>query len=142
MPFRARAAVGLSLALFAAAPTFGGAAAPPDATAVRSVLLRQASLLKQGKWRAMYATYTPRFRTRCPYALFVRGSQQTRRFLGPNFRVDRIVVRVQPGGRRALAGYRFLRNGRAIVTVRLSDGDAYAKIGSRWLDDYDRVSAC
>jgi hypothetical protein len=132
----------VALAVMLAVPAVVSAAAPSDTAAVRSVLLRQAALMKQGKWRQMYATYTPRFRGRCPYARFVRGGQQTRRILGPNFRLDQIQIRLGPGGRRALAAYRFVRNGRPLVAVRFSDGDTYVKIGNRWFDELDRVSAC
>jgi hypothetical protein len=131
-----------ALALLLAVPALGGAAAPSDATAVRAVLLRQASLMKQGKWRQMYATFTPRYRARCPFATFVRHGQQSRVLLGSSFRVDRIQVRVRPGGRQALAAYRFVRNGRPLAAVRFSHGDVYAKIGNRWFDEFDRVSSC
>jgi hypothetical protein len=138
-----RIAAAAAVAAILALPTVVSAAAPSDRAAVRSVLLRQATLVKQGKWRQMYnATYTARFRARCPYARFVRNGRQVRAILGPNFRVDRIQIRVRPGGRQAVAAYRFVRNGRPLVSVRFSDGDVYAKIGNRWFDEHDRVSAC
>jgi hypothetical protein len=131
-----------ALAVVLVVPAVGGAAAPSDTTAVRSVLLSQASLMKQGRWRQMYATYTPRYRARCPYSQFVQNGRQSRALLGPNFRLDRIQVRIRPGGRQALVSYRFVRNGRPLATVRFDHGDLYAKIGNRWFDEFDRVSAC
>lgn len=131
-----------AVAVLLAFPAVGGAAAPSDTAAVRTVLLRQASLMKQGKWREMYATYTARYRAQCPYSRFVQNGRQARALLGPNFRVDRIQVRVRAGGRRALAAYRFVVDGRPVAAVRFSHGDVYAKIGNRWFDEVDPVSAC
>ena len=123
--------------------------APPAVSAVpeqraqhpRTTILRQASLLKQAKWRAMYATYTPRFRRSCPYATFVRRSRQTRQVLGPNFQLRGIRVRLETP-RRALIAYRFVRGGRTVATVTFRHRDVYVLIGSRWFDELDRVSTC
>ncbi len=123
--------------------------APPAVSAVpeqrtqhpRTTLLRQASLLKQANWRAMYATYTPRFRRSCPYATFVRHSRQTRQVLGTNFQLRGIRVRLETA-RRALIAYSFVRDGRTLGTVTFRHRDVYVLIGSRWFDDLDRVSTC
>jgi hypothetical protein len=40
--------------------------ASAQGTTPRATLLQQAQLLKQAKWRAMYATLTPGFRRACP----------------------------------------------------------------------------
>jgi hypothetical protein len=107
----------------------------------RATILRQVALFKQANWRAMYATYTPRFRRSCPYARFVRNSRQTRGVLGRNFELRGIRVRLE-SARRALLAYRFVRNGRTIAEVTFRHRDVYVRIGSRWFDELDRVSAC
>jgi hypothetical protein len=107
----------------------------------RETLLLQARLLKAGNWRAMYATYTPRFRRSCPYATFVRNASQTRRLLGPQFELRGIRVRMETA-RRARLAYTFARGRRTIATVTFAHRDLYVLIGSRWFDELDRVSSC
>jgi hypothetical protein len=123
--------------------------APPAVSAVpaqraqnpKSTILRQVALFKQGNWRAMYATYTPRFRSRCPYSRFVRGQRETRRLLGTNFQLRGIRVRIETA-RRALIAYSFVRDGRTLATVTFRNRDVYVLIGSRWFDELDRVTTC
>ncbi len=128
-----------ALAVVLAAPA--SVASTSQAAEVRAVLVKQAGLLKEGRWRAMYATYTPRFRRSCPYAKFVSQSRQTRQILGPNFKLQGISVRAETAT-RAIVAYRFVRDGRTIAQVTLKHRDVYVKIGSRWYDELDRVSAC
>jgi hypothetical protein len=110
-------------------------------TTARATLLQQATHVKQAKWRAMYATYTPRFRRSCPYARFVQNGRQIRRILGTDFQVRGIQVRMETA-RRAVLAYRFVRGGRTIATVTFRHRDVYVKSSSRWYDELDRVSAC
>ncbi len=107
----------------------------------KTTLLTQATLLKQGKWREMYATYTPRFRRNCPYAKFVAQGRQTRQLLGTRFQIRGIQVRLETAS-RAIIAYRFVRDGRTIAAVTLKHRDVYKLIGTRWYDELDRVSAC
>jgi hypothetical protein len=107
----------------------------------KNLLLRQSSLLRQGKWRAMYATFTPRFRRSCPYAKFVRQQRQNRQLLGPTFRLRDIRIRLETA-RRAILAYRLVREGRTIAAVTFRHRDVYVLIGSRWFDELDRVSTC
>src|SRR5918999_1530458 len=115
------AAVALAAAVLAA-PAAVSAAAPTDAAAVRAVLVRQANLVKRGDWRAMYATYTPRFRKNCPYARFVAQGRQTRQLLGTRFQIRGIQVRLETAS-RAIIAYRFVRDGRTIAAVTLKHRD-------------------
>lgn len=107
----------------------------------KTTLLKQAALMKQAKWREMYATYTPRFRRNCPYAKFVAQARQTRQILGTRFQLRGIQVRLETAS-RAIIAYRFVRDGRTIAAVTLKHRDVYRLIGSRWYDELDRVSAC
>jgi hypothetical protein len=107
----------------------------------RTTLLRQATLLKQAKWREMYATYTARFRRNCPYTKFVAQSRQTRQFLGTRFQLRGIQVRLETAT-RAIIAYRFVRDGRTLAAVTLANRDVYRLVGTRWYDELDRVSAC
>ena len=115
--------------------------ASAQGTSPRATLLQQAAQVKQAKWRAMYATYTPRFRRSCPYSRFVQNGRQTRSILGTNFELRGIQVRMETP-RRAIVAYRFVKNGQTIASVTFRHRDVYAKIGARWYDELDRVSAC
>ena len=115
--------------------------ASAQGTTPRATLLQQAQLLKQAKWRAMYATYTPRFKRSCPYARFVTQQRQNRRILGTNFQIRGIQVRNETPT-RAIVAYTFVKDGRPIAQVTLRHRDVYVKSGGRWLDQLDRVSAC
>ncbi len=129
------------LAVVLAAPATVSGSSSSTTTDVRAVLLKQSQLFKQGKWRAMYATYTPRFRRSCPYPTFVSQQREARRLVGTNFQLRGIRVRVETA-RRAIVAYSFVRNGKTIASVTLKDRDVYTRIGSRWYDELDRVSAC
>jgi hypothetical protein len=134
-----RAAVVTAAVLVLAIPGVAGARSGEDVKALRALLQKQLTLTKQGQFRVIYRTTTTRqFRARCPYRRFVRLAREVRAALGPTAKVDRILVRFL-SQRRALLSYRLLKNGRPVLQVRFSDGDVYAKVGSRWYDDYDRV---
>lgn len=129
----------LACVLALAVPAVGGAAGGRDVRAIRGLLHQQLALLKQGKFRQMYALTTPGFRRRCPYPRFLRGAREARRKLGPNSQVDRIRVDFKTR-RRAVVEYRFLKNRKPFLWVRFSKGDLYTKLGTRWYDEYDRVT--
>jgi hypothetical protein len=116
-------------------------AASAQSSTPRGEILRQVTLFKQARWRAMYTTYTPRFRRSCSYARFVRVQRRTRELLGTNFQLRGIRVRMETA-RRAIIAYEFVRGGQTIARVTFSNRDVYARIGSGWYDDLDRVSAC
>jgi hypothetical protein len=128
------------LALFLAPAATMNAIASPQSE-VRALLLHQSRLFKQQRWRALYATLTPRLRARCPYARFVRTQRQNHAILGSNFQLRDIRVRIETRT-RAIAAYSFVKNGQVIVRVTFRVRDVYVKSGSRWLDEYDRVSGC
>jgi hypothetical protein len=119
----------------------GHASHATDTTDVRAVLLRQNELFKQGRWQAMYEEYTPRYRKRCPFARFVADQRAVRKELGTRFTLRGIRVRVR-GGQATVAYRAVAANGRTLGAVTLADGDRYTRIGGRWYDEYDRVSAC
>lgn len=125
---------GLAVTLFA--PVAFAQGTTPNAT-----LTQQASLFKQSKWKALYATYTPRFRRACPYSTFVTGQRRARSLLGTNFQLRGIRVRMETRT-RAVVAYRFVRNGQTIANVTFGDRDLYVKIGPRWYDQLDRASSC
>ncbi|MBD0329252.1 MAG: hypothetical protein ICV64_04025 [Thermoleophilia bacterium] len=131
----------LPIVLAAAAGTLVAATATAQSATPRAALVHQATLFKQAKWRAMYATYTPRFRRNCPYRRFVAGQRAARRALGTGFRLRGIRTRLETRT-RAVVAYRFVVNARTVVRVRLRDRDVYVKSGGRWLDEHDRVSSC
>jgi hypothetical protein len=133
-----RPAVVLACLVALAVPAIGGAAGGRDVRAIRGLLQQQLTLLKQGKFRQSYALTTPAFRRHCPYPRFLRRAREARRRLGPSAHVDRVRVDFMTR-RRAIVEYRVLKNGRPFMWVRFSKGDRYAKLGTRWYDDYDGV---
>lgn len=134
-----RTAIVAPAVLVVAIPGVAGARGGEDVKALRALLQKQLTLTKQGEFRVIYRTTTTRrFRARCPYPRFVQLAREVRAALGPTAKIDRILVRFL-SKRRALLSYRFLKNGRPFLRVRFSDRDVYAKVGSRWYDDYDRV---
>jgi len=134
--------IGIAAALFAlSAPATASVSFPPQEAKVKAVLVNQATLFKQGRWRAMYATYTPRFRRNCSYTRFVAQQRQTRRILGTRFTLQITRIRVE-STTRAIAAYRFVKNGRVVAQVTLRNRDVYTRIRSRWYDELDRVSSC
>jgi hypothetical protein len=136
------AVVGLTALVAATAVNGLGRAYPAtDAGEVRALLLRQSELSKQGRWREMYKTYTPRYRERCPFTKFVADQRAVRKELGTRFALRGIRVRVR--GAQATAAYKAVApSGRTLGAVTFADGDRYTRIGGRWYDEYDRVSAC
>jgi hypothetical protein len=116
-------------------------AASAQRSTPRATILQQVSLFKQAKWRAMFATYTPRARRICSYSRFVAVQRENRRLLGTNFQLSGIRVRNETAT-RAIVAYRFVRNGRTLAEVTFRHRDVYTKIGSRWFDELDRVSGC
>lgn len=102
-PMTLRAIALAILAVALAAPATVSGASSSAATDVRAVLLEQSHLFKQGKWRAMYATYTPRFRRSCAYSTFVSQQREARRLLGTNFQLRGIRVRVETARRAIVA---------------------------------------
>jgi hypothetical protein len=134
-----RRALVLTGVLVLAVPAAGDAAGGRDVRAIRGLLHTQLTLLKQGKFRKLYALTTPAFRRRCPYPRYLSRAREIRRKLGPNSLVDRIRVDFKTR-RRAIVEYRYLKNRRPFLWVRFSRGDVYAKLGTRWYDEYDRIA--
>jgi hypothetical protein len=89
----------------------------------------------------MYKAYTPRYRKRCPFARFVADQRGVRKELGTRFTLRGIRVRVR-GGQATVAYRAVAASGRTLGAVTLADGDRYTRIGGRWYDEYDPVSAC
>jgi len=139
MTLRAITLAVLAFALAAPASVSGASASPQ--TEVKALILKQAQLFKQGHWRAMYATYTPRFRRSCPYPTFLEAQRQTRQLLGTRFTLAGIKVRVETAA-RAIVAYQFVKGGKIVARVTFTNRDVYTRIGSRWYDELDRVSSC
>jgi hypothetical protein len=133
--------IGLTLLTAIAAAGSGHASSATDAAEVRAVVDRQTRLFKQGRWQALYRLYTPRYRARCPFARFVDDLRSVRRELGTRFSFRDVRVRVR--GTRATIAYRAVTSsGRTVAAVTFADGDVYVRLGGRWYDEYDPVSAC
>lgn len=133
------AALGISLFV----PTQIAAESSSEGDQVKRVLLGQAHLFRQGKFRQEYDTlYTPNFRAHCPWARYLQRQRYGRSITGRNFAVRNIRVRFLSSTKAYLA-YRFVRgDGRVVADVRFVDRDLYTKIGTRWLDDWARARDC
>ena len=129
----------LALVAALALPAIAGARGGEDVRAIRALMQQRMTLLKQGKYRAMYALTTQRYRANCRYVKFVAVNRRLRRALGPTALVDRIQVKFL-AARRAHVAYRYLKNRRPYRWVGFSRRDAYAKVGRRWFDDYDQLA--
>jgi hypothetical protein len=129
----------LAILLALALPTLAGARGGADVRAIRTLLHREMTLLKQGNYRSMYFLTTQRYRAGCPYVKFVAKKRALRRALGPTAVVDRIQVKFL-AAKRAHVAYRYLKNRKPYLWVRYSRQDAHTKVGRRWLDDYDRLA--
>ena len=110
-----------------------GAAIGPKAK-VRGLLLHQVDLFNHSRWRPLWLTYTPRFRSRCPYRNFVALETRARSALG-RFSLRKIVVRVT----RARAAVTYELVARSVVVDRATPNrpDVYVRISGRWYDEVD-----
>ena len=140
-PLRTLATVLVAACALAPAATARPAAPHSDATTVAALLRRQTTLWNAARWRALWATFTPRFRGRCQYRLWLDEQRAMKQLLaGGKLSVRSIRVRVN--GRRAHASYVLVlgRVGRSVV--KPPKLDLYVKVGSRWLDEGDRITTC
>ena len=120
-------------------PAAVDAAGGRDVRAIRGLLHQELSLLKRGDFRQLYSLTTPEFRRQCRYPRFLYDARRFRRTLGSTAVVDRVRVDFKTR-RRAIVEYRYLKNRRPFIWVRFEKGDRYAKLGTRWYDDYDRIA--
>jgi hypothetical protein len=128
-----------ALLALAAVPTSAQATtAASDAAQVRNLILRQSTLHKQSRFRALYRLYTPRYRARCPYARWVQGQRISQRRNGTSWRVRNIRVVVR--GARASARYRIVAGGEVVYETRRPD--LYVKINGVWRDELDSETTC
>jgi hypothetical protein len=123
----------LVLSSAAAGALAAGAAIGPKAK-VRGLLLHQVDLFNHSRWRPLWLTYTPRFRSRCPYRNFVALETRARSALG-RFSLRKIVVRVT----RARAAVTYELVARSVVVDRATPNrpDVYVRISGRWYDEVD-----
>jgi hypothetical protein len=129
--------VGLTALLFAssaaAAALAAGAATGPKAK-VRGLLLHQVDLFNQSRWKPLWLTYAPRFRSRCSYRNFVAVETRARSALG-RFSVRKIAVRVTRA--RATVSYELVARGVVIDRATPRSPDIYVRISGRWYDEID-----
>jgi hypothetical protein len=133
----------VAVALFLLLVVPASAALHSSGDSPQAVLLDQARLLKQGRFRLMYeTTYTANFRAHCPWSTYLRRQRFGRSYLGPRFTVRNIRTRTL-NSTQALLAYRFVKgNGTTAADVTFRQRDLYVKIGDRWYDEYDHVSDC
>jgi len=128
------AAAALLVMPIAGAAALAAAAATGPAAQVRGLLLHQVDLFNQSRWRPLWLTYTPRFRSRCPYRRFVALETRARSAVG-RFSIRKIAVRVTRA--RAAVSYDLLARGVVIDRATTSRPDVYVRISGRWYDEVD-----
>jgi hypothetical protein len=109
------------------------AAGSSPAVQVAATVKAEARAFNGRHWHTLWNLHTPRYRSTCNYARYVAAEKRVRARGGP-VTTTRIRVRVV-SPKRALAYYFLVTQSRQ--TIRQS-GDAYAKVGSRWLDELNR----
>ena len=133
-------AVALALAFAAGASDAPARGAASDATVVAKLLRTQTGHFNAGRWRALWRTYTPKFRRGCSYTLWLREQRAAQALVGARLSVRSIRVRVS--GRRALVSYVMVLGDRGYSVVKPPRADLYVKIGRRWLDEGDQITLC
>jgi hypothetical protein len=109
------------------------AATGPEAK-VRGLLLHQVDLFNHSRWRPLWLTYTPRFRSRCPYRRFAALEARARSAVG-RFSIRKIAVRVTRA--RAAVSYELLARNVVIDRATPKRPDIYVRIAGRWYDEID-----
>jgi hypothetical protein len=109
-------------------------AATGPAAKVRGLLLHQVDLFNHSRWRPLWLTYTPRFRSKCRYRNFVAAETKARSVFG-RFSVRRIVARVTRA--RAAVTYELVARGVVIDRATPTRPDVYVRISGRWYDEVD-----
>jgi hypothetical protein len=117
----------------AAAALAAEAATGPNAK-VRGLLLHQVDLFNHSRWRPLWLTYTPRFRSRCPYRNFVAVETRARSALG-RFSLRKIAVRATRA--RAAVTYELVARGVVVDRATPRSPDVYVRISGRWYDEID-----
>ena len=129
-----------ALAVAAFAATASPAATPPDARAVATLLRQQTAHFNAGRWRQLWATYTPRFHRTCSYRLWLREQRATKAFVGGRVAVR--AVRVRLTSRSRARELRLLLGRQGYAVVRPPRDDLYVKIRGRWRDEGDQITTC
>ena len=124
----------LALAASAAALAFPAAAAAPGTP--KGTLTLEVSYLKAGQFQKVYALYTSKFHTMCPYAKWLVQAKKAQ----PTFKQLTLrVIKQTITGKRALLDYQFVAGSKVANTTR---GDLFVKIGTGWYDEVDAVTTC
>jgi hypothetical protein len=136
-----RALLVVGLATGALAATASPATAPPDARAVAGLLRQQTAHFNAGRWRQLWATYTPRFHRACSYRLWLREQRAMKAFVGGRVAVRAVRVRLTSRS-RARVSYVMLLGRQGYAVVQPPRDDLYVKIRGRWRDEGDQITTC
>jgi predicted lipid-binding transport protein (Tim44 family) len=99
---------------------------------VEATLRAEVTAYNRSDWRALWNLRTPRFRTTCSYAKMAAAERGVRARVG-TITISNIHVTVL-SPTRARASYVQVTQSRSTVRTR---ADLFAKVGPRWLDDFD-----
>jgi len=101
-----------------------------------ATILKQDSYLRAGQFQKLYATFTPGFKSVCPYGKWVLDAPKVRAQLrGISLKVT--GERIQ--GPRGFVDYQYVRNGKVLAAAK---GDLYRKVNGVWLDELDKFTTC
>lgn len=114
------------------------AALPAPGRTPQATLAAQNAAYNAKQWRALYATYTPKFRTACSYVKWMTSAVEFRTKVGP-FTLRVTSARIS--GSKAYLKYEYVQNGKVIASVGKAT-DTYVRINGRWYDELDAITTC
>ena len=129
-----RRVVLLAVAAFVLALAGTAAAAGTPSDTVR----QQDTLIRAGKFQALYQLYSPKFRAKCPYGKWVKAAPAARKALqGVTLKV--IGYQVSQGGDQAFVSYKYLQGSKVVYSTTT---DLYVLVHGKWLDELDKGTSC
>jgi hypothetical protein len=105
-------------------------------TSPAAVLKAEATYLNARNWRPYYALMGPRFHARCDYNTFVQRNESVREQIT---RASITKISTRMAGTRAYLSYETIA---PPLQPFYTKNDLFVRIGGRWYDEYDAVTAC
>lgn len=133
-------ALAVALAVLAVLAAACGAGSGGDSAAVEKLLNRQLALAKAGTWEGLYETYSPRYRSRCPYESLLKRASDADPGLLQSLSYEQLHVQID--GDTAYLTYVTARNGQVVSAVTDASPDIYVNIDGAWFDEYDELAVC
>ena len=144
MQGRARVeAMRILLAVVVAAAVVAGAAvgAVPIAKPIPTATLQaEFAAFNARNYAASYTAYTPRFKAKCPYAVYRKHTAALRAKVPSPLSVT--FTNVRTAGDKAYLAYHVVLGGQAVDTVTAAKPDLFVRVGGLWYDEIDPQTTC